>query len=169
MEKIYTNLFVGSDLDYAKLKAEKGWSFARMCKYKDGGHQQVLEYTSLSAPKNKNYLSVRPKDSHLAVNIIDVNDPNFVPIECILIAIKFVKERLDAGDKVLIACNAGKSRSTSTGLAFLRAIGDFPYSFSVSEKIYHTICPTYDPNLGIRQVLRSNWSNLDNLLNKQES
>ena len=168
MEQIYNNLYIGGDVDYDKLKGKEGWSFSRCCKYGNGGHQQVLGYSSLGAPKDKNYLSARPEDNHIAINILDLDDPNMIPIKCVEVALSFIKERLDLGNKVLVSCNKGASRGPSMGLAFLRAVGDMPHSFGLSERIYHTLYPKYDPGLGMRQMLRSNWSYLDNLLNKQE-
>lgn len=167
MEEIYKDknpgsVWVGDDNDYLKIQGRDGWAAARMCKYGPGGHQQTLGYTTRGAPKGKNYLSVQ-KGNHLAVNLIDTTDPNFVPFECIKIALDFIKAKLQEGKKVLVTCNAGHSRSPSTGLAFLRSVGDMPYSFGRSETIYHTIYPKYSPNMGIRQIIREHWSELDGL------
>lgn len=162
MEEIYTHVWVGDDNDYLKIKDKSDWRAVRMCKYGPGGHQQTLGYHTLAAPKGKNYLSIE-KDDHLAVNIIDMDDPNMIPFDCITIALDYIKRKLDEGKKVLIACNSGHSRGPSTGLAFLRSIGELPYHFVKAETIYKTLYPKYDPGLGIRQQLRSHWAELNDM------
>lgn len=165
MEQIYPNVFVGGDTDYEKIKDRPEWRTARMCKYGPGGHKETLGYETKGAPKDKNYLS-KEADNRLAVNILDLNDPYMIPFECIELAIKYVKKQLKDGKKVLIACNQGHSRGPSTGLAFLRSIGDMPFNFQTAERIYKTLYPKYDPGMGIRQVLKSHWSELPNLEEK---
>jgi hypothetical protein len=170
MEEIYPNLYVGSGEDYEALKkkdASKDFSFVRMCKYGTDGHQEVLGYHTLAAPAGPNYLFAHKGKNLLAVNILDINDPNFVPLECFLIAIRFIKQKLDEGRKVLAACNQGHSRGPSTGLAFLRAIGDMPHNFHTSERIYRTLYRKYDPGQGVRQRIRESWAELDCLLLKE--
>lgn len=170
MEKIYdapngASVYVGGDSDYEKVKDNPKFKSARMCKYGPGGHQQTLNYSTRGAPKGKNYLSVEAKN-RIAINIVDFDDPNMIPFECITIALHYIKEQLEKGFNVLVACNQGESRGPSTGLAFLRAIGDLPHNFHTSEKIYKSIYNKYDPDMGIRQVLRKHWSELDNFLEK---
>lgn len=171
MEEIYKNpsngcsVWVGDDNDYLKIKDNNKWRSCRMCKYGVDGHQQTLNYKTLAAPQGKNYLSVEAKN-RIAINIIDMDDPHMIPWECITTALKYAKEKLDEGFNVLIACNSGHSRGPTTGLMFLRSIGDMPYHFIKAEKIYHTIYKRYDPGMGIRQIARSNWSILDSLYAK---
>lgn len=170
MEKIYespngASVYVGGDVDYEKIKDKDNWKSARMCKEGPGGHRDTVGYESKGAPKDKNYLAVRVKN-RIAVNIIDPNDPNLIPFECIKLALDYIKEQLDKGFNVLVACNMGHSRGPSTGLAFLRSIGDMPHNFHTSETIYKGIYNKYDPAMGIRQVLRSHWTELDNMENK---
>lgn len=159
MQEIYTHLYVGDDSDYEKIKDNSDWRSARMCKFGPGGHKESLGYTSMAAPKGKNYLSVI-KDNRLAVNIIDMEDPNMIPFDCIKVALDYIKEQLVKGKKVLVACNSGHSRGPSTGLAFLRSIGDMPHHFVKAENIYKVIYTKYDPGMGIRQVLKDHWDEL---------
>lgn len=170
MEPIYKSqfggsLYVGDDSDYVKIANKSDWRSARMCKYGVGGHQQTLGYTSLSAPKGKNYLH-KDADNRIAINILDLNDPNMIPFECIKYALDYIKEQLNNGHNVLLACNSGHSRGPSTGLAFLRSIGELPYNFHKAETIYKTLYPKYDPGMGIRQVLRTHWHDLENMEKK---
>jgi len=167
MEAIYKkSVYVGDDLDYEKISHREGWSALRCCKYGPGGHKEILGYTTPGAPKGPNYLWATKGKNLMALNILDLSDPNMIPFEAIKHGLDFVKERLDAGDKVLIACNSGHSRGPSTGLAFLRAINDMPHSFGLSERIYSTLYPKYDPGIGMRQVIREHWSELDGMESK---
>lgn len=162
MEQIYDNVWVGDDTDYEKIESNKDWRSVRMCKYGPGGHQQTLGYSSLAAPKGKNYLSVEA-GNRIAINIIDMEDPNMIPFECIKLGLDYAKKQLEDGKKVLFACNSGHSRGPSTGLAFLRSIGDMPHNFHKSETIYRTLYRKYDPGMGMRQQLRSHWAELQDL------
>jgi len=163
MEEIYTNVFVGDDSDYEKVAEKKDWRTVRLCKFGPGGHKETLGYDTMGAPKGKNYLSVEAPN-RLAINIIDMDDPNMIPLECISTALNYIKAKLSEGFKVLIACNRGHSRGPTTGLLFLRAIGDMPHNFVTSERIYRTIYKNYDPGMGMRQVARSQWSNINTML-----
>jgi len=162
MQEIYDNVWVGDDSDYEKVKDKKDWRAVRMCKYGPGGHKETLGYDTPGAPKGKNYLSVEAPN-RIAINILDMEDPNMIPWECITTALNYAKEKLDEGYKILIACNSGHSRGPTTGLMFLRAIGDMPHNFHMSERIYRTLYHKYDPGMGMRQVARSHWAELDRM------
>ena len=86
-----------------------------------------------------------------------------IPFECIKLALDYAKKQLDDGYKILIACNSGHSRGPSTGLAFLRSIGDMPHNFHMSERVYRGLYRKYDPGMGMRQQLRSHWSELKDM------
>jgi hypothetical protein len=163
MHEIYTNLYVGGDADYEKLAHREGWSALRVAKYGPGGHKDLLGYTTPGAPKGPNYLWATKGENLMALNILDLDDPNMIPFEAIQHGLDFVKKRLAAGDKVLIACNAGHSRGPTTGLMFLRSIGELPYHFVKAEHIYKTLDPMFDPGMGMRQVAKSHWTDLDKL------
>jgi hypothetical protein len=155
-------VYVGDNDDYDKIKDKDDFRSARMCKYMTGGHKETLGYTSPAAPKGPNYLHVKA-DNRIAVNILDLHDPNMIPFECITVALDYIEDQLEKGKNVLVACNSGCSRGPSTGMAFLRSIGELPYNFHRSEQVYKTLYPKYSPGMGIRQVMRDNWSALDNM------
>jgi hypothetical protein len=164
MEDIMPRLYIGGDADYEKLSASPdrpGWSYLRCNKYGTGGHQQTLKYTTPAAPQGKDYLSVR-RGNLLALNMLDLDDPNFVSPEMIRTGLDFIRERLDAGDKVLVSCNQGQSRAPTMGLMFMRSVGEMPLSFVQSERVYRTFYPHYNPKQGIRQYARSHWAELAN-------
>jgi hypothetical protein len=155
------SVWIGDDNDYLKIATNPKWRSCRMCKFGPGGHKETLGYQTQAAPKGKNYLHVE-KDNRVAINILDMDDPNMIPWECIKYAIDYAKANLDEGYNILIACNSGHSRGPTTGLLFLRSIGDLPYHFVKAEHVYKTLYPKYDPGMGMRQVARMHWYELDN-------
>lgn len=164
MEEVYDKLYVGSDYDYAMIAAKPGWSCLRCCKYGIGGHQDILGYTTLAAPKGPHYLWAQSKrkggDHLLALNMLDLDDPNFFDPGMIGLGLQYITDRIASGEKVLVACNKGKSRAPSMALMYLRSIGELPHHFIKAEDMFHTIYPEYEPGIGIRQFARSNWHEL---------
>lgn len=159
MEEIISKLYVGGDKDYEKLAGKDGWSFLRCCKEGPGGHRSTLGYTTLGAPKGKEYLVAR-RGKRLALNLIDLDDPNYISPEMINKGLDFIDERLKAGDKVLVACNQGHSRGPTVAMMYLRRIDELPDNFHSAEKIFRTLYPAYDPGQGMRQFARSYWRSL---------
>lgn len=157
--EVIDRLYVGDDVLYEKLAGKPGWSFLRPIKFGPGGHKELLGYTTNGAPKGPNYLQVR-RGNLLALNILDTDDPDMIPDEAIDLGLKFLKERYDAGDKVLSACNAGHTRGPTMMLMFLRAIGEMPDSFVASERKFRTLYPPYDPGVGMRAHARARWKSL---------
>jgi hypothetical protein len=155
MQEIINGIWVGSDKDVSEAK-RRGYS--RLTCAKDGpdGHREMLRYTSLGAPKDANYLFVQ-KGEHAALNCIDVDDPNMIPVKMLDQGLKFIHEQRLAGHKILIHCNAGRSRGPSTALAYLRTIGEMPHSLKHSVHIYKTLYPPFDPGKGMKAKLVENW------------
>jgi len=156
MENVIGSLYVGDDSDYLKIKGKDGWSVLRCCKEGPGGHRDTLGYESLGAPKGAHYLSV-DQPGRRALNFIDPQDPHFIPKEMVERGLEFIDKRLAAGDKVLVACNAGHSRGPTTAMLYLRAIGELAGNFIHSEKIYRTLYAKYDPGIGVRQFAKTHW------------
>jgi hypothetical protein len=163
---IAQNLYVGGDAAYEMVKDKPEWRSLRVCKFGPGGHKESLGYTSMGAPRGPDYLSV-VKKNRMALNAIDVADPNLIPIEMIETGLKYVDSQLRSGHKVLIACNEGHSRGPTTGLLYLRAIGEFPgMTFQHAERIFRGLYPQYSPGIGMRHFAKTNWQFFDNLLSK---
>lgn len=159
MQEVINRLWVGSDKDYEKVKDKEDWSILRCCKEGPGSHRDTLEYTTKSAPKGANYLFA-DQHNRRALNFIDPQDPNFIPIEMIKRGLTFIDKRLEAGDKVLVACNHGHSRGPTTALLYLRAIGELAGNFHHSENIFRTLYPEYSPGIGVRTFAGQNWAGL---------
>jgi len=158
MEKIIDHLYVGddNDNDYA---ASKGWSILICAKDGPYGHRHMLGYTSMGAPKGKDYYFVQ-KGNRMALNLIDSDDPNMIPEQAINAGLDFIKKQIGEGKNVLVHCNAGHSRGPTTALMYLRMVGEMPSSFHQSETKFKTLYPKFDPNHGMEQFARYNWWNL---------
>ena len=154
-QHIIGNLYVGDDDAYEQVKDLDNWGILRCCKFGPGGHKDTLDYKTNSAPKGANYLSV-DQHNRRALNFIDPQDPNFIPLEMIKKGLSFVDERLQAGDKVLVACNSGHSRGPTTAMLYLRAIGELAGNFHFSENIFRTLYPNYSPGIGMRAFASQN-------------
>ena len=163
MEEVISRLYVGGDNDYLKHKDDKEWSVLRCCKEGPGGHRETLGYTTAGSPKGTEYLSVKGR-KRLALNFIDPNDPNFIPVKMVETGIEYVGHRMSAGDKVLVACNAGHSRGPTVAMLYMRGIGELPHNFITSERIFRTLYPEYDPGIGMRSFARTHWHLFENLL-----
>jgi len=160
MVEIIKRLYVGDDADYERLKTHEGWSFLRVCKEGAGGHRQTLVYHTLGAPKESpNYLWVR-KGHLMALNVLDLDDPKMIPELPVKKGLEFIKERFDAGDKVLSACNQGRSRGPTTMLMFLRSVGEMPEGFNRAMHKFKVLYPKYSPANGIKTFARDHWEEL---------
>ena len=164
MQHIIDGLYLGGDESVAKAK-ELG--MARLCCCKDGidSHRSMLGYTSLAAPKDKQYLVARDGNV-MALNLIDVDDPTMIPDEAIDAGLRFIKEMQEKGIKILIHCNAGHSRSPSVVMAYLRAADGMPDSFVAAKKRFKAIYRRYDPSVGIDAHIRERWKSLPEFFNK---
>jgi hypothetical protein len=160
MKKIIECLYVG-DQDDAPEALNKDFTVVSMLKEGPVGHRSILKYDTLGAPNDKNYYFVI-RGKHFAGNLIDTEDPDFIPEEVINPALEFIKKQYDKGEKVLVHCQHGVSRSPVTVMMFLRSIGEFPYSFNVSKKIFKTLYPKLDPAKGIEIYARRHWAELEN-------
>jgi len=164
MEELYKDnntggkLYVGDDNDFSKAKSK---NFSILTAAKDGpnGHRSILDYDTMSAPKGKHYLSIK-KGNHLALNLIDVDDPNFIPEKAVNEGLDFIDEELKKGHNVLVQCNQGLSRSPSLIFMYLRRIGELPYKYSSSYKIFKSLYDKYYPSQGIEHYVKKHWSSL---------
>jgi hypothetical protein len=160
LDEIIPRLWVG-DEEAVPEAERRGYSILAACK--DGStdcHRAVLGYTTLGAPKDANYYFYRSDLKHMALNLIDTDDPDMIPDEVVNAGLSFIKERYDAGDKVLSHCIAGHSRGPTMMLMFLRTIGEMGHSFLGSEHKFRALYNDYDPNKGMRAYARERWARL---------
>ena len=158
--EVINRLWVG-DEEAVPIAEKRGYSILAACK--DGSpdcHRAVLLYESLGAPKDKNYYFYRSDEKHMALNLIDVEDPEMIPSEVVDAGLRFMKERYDAGDKVFSHCIAGHTRGPTMMLMFLRTIGEMGDSFLGAERKFRSLYPDYDSGNGMRIHARNRWASL---------
>jgi hypothetical protein len=164
MENIIDHIYVGSDKDDAEAR-RRGYSVLVCAKDANGGHREMLGYDTMGAPKGPNYLFVA-KGHSAAMNCIDTDDVNMIPTEMIFEGLRWAKKEYDAGRTILFHCNRGHSRSPTTALMFLRAIGEMPHGFTESLKIWRKLYPPYDPEVGMKNKAHMLWKELPMLFSK---
>jgi len=160
-------LFVGSDADDEEAQ-KKGYYILSACKDGPYGHRKALGYTTLGAPKGPNYLHVA-RGKRMVLNLLGLDDPAYISEEVIFPGLRFINKHLKAGEKVLIHCNAGKSRGPSMALMFLRTVGELPDNFRIAEKMFKALYPPYEPNEGITIFARRHWHQLKELYARNAS
>jgi hypothetical protein len=151
-------LFVGNDADDTTAE-EKGYAILRACKDGPYGHRSMLGYKSLGAPKGDDYYFVQKGDK-MALNLIDADDPGFIPKPAIEAGLGFIDEQLRSGKKVLVHCNHGKSRGPTMALMYMRQVGQVSNRFGNAMKEFHSLYHEYDPNRGMLTYMKNHWDSL---------
>jgi hypothetical protein len=159
MVEIHPSLFVGSQDDYEQeVRFQSGWKIVHACR--EPYHRNALGYRGRSAPKDHPEYLVADRGNRLILNLIDADDPTYIPKEIMDRSLDFIHKSLGDGHPVLVHCNQGKSRGPSIGLLYLATHTDLFSGLDHSEAhdrfldIYHDYCP----KAGLRGFLATNWS-----------
>ncbi len=158
MIEIHPNLFIGNEYDYeSKVRNNLGWCVVHACK--EPYHRQALGYIQRAAPKNHPEYLIARRGNRLILNLVDAPDPAYIPKEIIDTALAFIDDNLKSGNRILVHCNEGCSRSAGIGLLYLARFTDkVPKgSFFEAEKVYRSIYPPYSPKSGMRGFMIENW------------
>jgi hypothetical protein len=169
MKEIAPRLYVGDQNDALRECLElahpsgqynviDGWSVVSACK--EPFHRDALGYTGRGAPRDHpEYLMARRCDDRwLILNMVDTPDPAYVPEAIVEAAVLFIELARERGDKVLVHCNQGRSRSPSLAMAYLkRHAGFHQHSFEEAEAAMRELYPAYEPAAGIRGYLQERW------------
>jgi predicted protein tyrosine phosphatase len=158
MIEIHPDLYIGDQKDYEyRVRHESGWYVVHACK--EPYHRQVLGYTQRAAPQNHPEYLIARRGNRLILNLVDAPDPAFIPKEIIDAALEFINTNLKAGNRVLVHCNEGYSRSAGIGLLYLAKFTDkIPKgNFMEAEAAYRSIYPPYNPKSGMRGFMIGNW------------
>ncbi len=158
MKQVYKNLWVGDDEDYEQVKSSPDWRIVRSAKDGLGGHRDTLGYTSQGAPRNEHYLFTE-RGNRLVLNMIDVDNPDFIPEELVNKAVSYIKEQIE-DHKVLVCCNKGISRAPSIALLYLYTEGKLPRPYPQAVRMFRKLYPKYDPSAGIHIFTRRKISEL---------
>lgn len=165
MIEIYQNLFIADKADYEDdVRLQKGWRVVHACK--EPYHRQALGYTSRGVPQDHPEYLIARRDDRLILNLVDAQDPAFIGKDLIDAALTFVREGLVGGQRVLIHCNQGHSRSAMIGLLYLAAFTDLlPDTFDAGEERFRAIYSPYNPGDGVRAFL---WTQFDSYRRRWE-
>jgi hypothetical protein len=158
MIEIYNGLFVGNEIDYENnVRQQNGWAIVHACK--EPYHRQAVGYSGRACAKTHPEYLLAHRGNHLMLNLVDVDNPDWVSPIIVDEAMNFVDVNLMKGLKVLIHCNQGMSRSASLGLLYLAHIGQFhDMDFLIAEAKYINIYPPYQPAGGMRGYCLINWN-----------
>lgn len=158
MIEVTTNLFVGDELAFdGKVKHESDWAVVHACK--EPYHRQALGYTGRGAPKTHPEYLVAQRDERLILNLVDADDPAYIPKEIMDAALLFIEDKLQNGKRVLVHCNQGMSRSAGIALLFLAKAGRLSQSnYLEAEQEFMSLYPPCNLSNGIRGFLMANWS-----------
>lgn len=159
MQEIIKHLYVGNDDDYIRAKA-RDFYILSCCKEGEHGHRSILKYETPAAPHNEDYYFVK-RGKHLALNLIDSHDPNFISDEAVNEGIKFISEHIN-DDNVLVHCNQGNSRAPSVIMLYLKSINELPARYREAFKILKTIYYKFDPGMGIESYVKKRFGDMKN-------
>lgn len=157
MIEIANNLHVGDEVDYqAVVKRQGGWAIVHACK--EPYHRQAVGYSGRACSKDHPEYLLARRGHRLMLNLVDVDNPDWIHPLIIDTAIQFIDEHLDNGQKVLVHCNQGCSRSAGLGMLYLAHLGKFAgMDFSTAETAYKEICAPYAPAGGMYGFIVKNW------------
>ena len=157
MIEITPNVFIGNEADYEfDVQFRQGWSTIHACK--EPYHRAALGYTGRAcSTDNPEYLLAR-RDNRLMLNLVDVDNPDWISPIIIDAALAFIDEQIALGQQVLVHCNQGQSRAAGIGLIYLAGKNQFSgMTFEQAEEAFIKIYPDYSPALGVRGFCSANW------------
>lgn len=159
MIEVQSQFFVGSQRDYETVvKHEQGWRVVHACK--EPYHRDALGYSGRAASKNHPEYLIARRDNRLILNLIDADDPKYIPRGLIDASVEFIHESLDANFKVLVHCNQGLSRAPSIAFLFIAAKSDRFIALDLQSalKEFRMIYPPYSPATGMSGFIASHYA-----------
>ena len=163
MKEIYENLFVCSQAEFNEMPIDDKTSFAFCAK--DPYHKLIVGYKKNLSPDHPEYLiAKRPEVKIISANLIDVQKDGFVSDYIINEIIQFIDDELAKGQRVVLVCNQGKSRSASIGLMYMLHKGCFKgyrTFFNIMEA-YKEVYPDYEPKFGMMKATERYWEECKN-------
>lgn len=158
MIEIHPGLFVGSDSDFSIVIGDQNeWWIIHACK--EPYHRRLLGYTGRGAPKNHPEYLIARREKTLFLNLVDADNPAYIPKEIVDAALDWIDEGLRSGKRVLVHCNQGESRSPGIGLLYMASRTEtLPRtSLADAEACFKNLYPPYNPKPGIRGFLLQYW------------
>ena len=157
MIEVCQGLFIGSDLDYQAIASHQNWWIIHACR--DPYHRSLLGYSGRGAPRGHPEYLIAKRGKEMFLNLVDVNNPSYFSTEIIDAALDWIDQAVGAGEKVLVHCNQGESRSPAIGLLYLASQTNAVSRASLgeAEAEFVKLYPMYNPKPGIRGFLLQNW------------
>jgi len=158
MIEVYDNLFVGNQDDYEReVRFQPDWRVVHACK--EPYHRKALSYSGRGAPKSHPEYLIARRANRLILNLVDADDPRYIPREIIDAALDFIHDGLTKGIKTLVHCNLGESRSPAIAFLYLVAHTDRLPSSSLTEAecAFRELYPAFLPGRGIQGFLTVHW------------
>ena len=159
MIMISYGLYIGDEVDYAEnVSMQKGWAVVHACK--EPYHRAAVGYTGRACSKDHPEYLVAPRGNRLMLNLVDVEDKDWISPIIIKAALDFINEKIAEGFDVLVHCNKGESRAAGIGMLYLATIGafdgmDFEQAEEEYKKSFYAPCNMAG---GMRGYVSSNWS-----------
>jgi protein-tyrosine phosphatase len=93
----------------------------------------------------------------LILNLVDAADVNYIPAEIVDAALVTIHENI-GGNRILLHCNQGQSRSPTIGLLYLLKFTDRLSGLDRDAAIdaFRSIYPPYNPARGMAEYARIN-------------
>lgn len=162
MIEVFPNLFVGDQNDLIHVDdgnkgVKDGWFVISAAK--DPWHREALGYSGRAAPKDHAEYLIAARDRRLILNLIDANDPAYVPDKIVDTTLEMIDASLAGGLKVLIHCNQGQSRAPTLALLWIHRNSPL-YSvetFDEAVEDFRKVYPTYAPAKGMAEYARTHW------------
>jgi len=156
MIEVCSNLHVGSEIDEQRIRGQMGWFFIHACK--EPYHRRALGYTARAAPKNSPEYLIARREGRLILNLVDVDDLNYIAPEIIDTALDAIRDNIPRR-KILLHCNQGQSRAPGIALLCLLKHTDILGRQDMAAAIpaFRAIYPPYAPARGMAEYIRLNW------------
>lgn len=138
--------------------AEHEWQVLHAAK--EPYHRQFVGYTGRGAPKDSDEYLVAVRGNRMALNLIDVPNPRYIPIIPIHEGVQWVIRGLDMGRKVYVHCNMGVSRSPSIAMIVMARLGELSTDLEDARREFVGIYDRYMPGEGITGFLDLHWDKL---------
>jgi len=158
MIEVHPGLFVGSQIDYeSRISSEPNWAVVHACK--EPYHRQALGYSGRAVSKEHPEYLIARRGDRLILNLVDADNPAYIPDEIMDESVAFINEHLNAGQRVLVHCKQGMSRSPSIAMLYLATHTErlprssFERAFAAFREMY----PPFSPAAGVLAFLRARW------------
>ncbi|HLZ55714.1 MAG TPA: dual specificity protein phosphatase family protein [Ktedonosporobacter sp.] len=158
MQEVYPNLFIGSIYDYeARVSGQPGWAIVHACK--EPYHRRAVGYRGWNVPKGHPEFLLARRDNRIMLCLLDLPVPWFIRKEMIDYTLDFIEQMHGGGQKVLVHCLKGRSRSPSITMLYLATrLHVLPNdSLEAAEVQFRRLYPGYHPTAGIRRHLYLHW------------